>query len=393
MTMRTIVLTLTLFCLAIILRAQVLDNINYTFHYDQNNLPFEMSAVRSANTWTIFYRLQSKDTSKTINEFTIDWERRTSLSDKVGEPLSSELINPTTIHSEDYKLIGKITLPSSNALQIIVAKITDHSTRQLLIYFKTLDPNYPVNAYLKTVSNEPILEPYINKGTLVSIQGFASNDLLTVYYYNDFFPTAAPAFSEGQAKVSKSLKADSVFRTSPDELLNFKSIGLYLVQKDTNSTEGFAFRVEVPGYPKFRRVQDLVGPFIYICTKEEFQRLRMTGSDKKEFDREVLKISGDRERAQDLMRYFFQRVEVANQFFTSYKEGWKTDRGMMLIIYGMPEKIFKFNDREVWMYGKTNFNFVKSSTLFDPDNYVLVRDKKFTADWYEKVDMVRNSHF
>jgi hypothetical protein len=107
----------------------------------------------------------------------------------------------------------------------------------------------------------------------------------------------------------------------------------------------------------------------------------------------VLKISGDRERAQDLMRYFFQRVEVANQFFTSYKEGWKTDRGMMLIIYGMPEKIFKFNDREVWMYGKTNFNFVKSSTLFDPDNYVLVRDKKFTADWYEKVDMVRNSHF
>jgi hypothetical protein len=42
---------------------------------------------------------------------------------------------------------------------------------------------------------------------------------------------------------------------------------------------------------------------------------------------------------------------------------------------------------------KVTFNFVKSSTLFDPDNYVLIREKKFQETWYEKVDLWRNARF
>ena len=97
------------------------------------------------------------------------------------------------------------------------------------------------------------------------------------------------------------------------------------------------------------------------------------------------------------MRNYFKRVEWANYYFTSYKEGWKTDRGMIYILFGLPEELFKFNDREVWNYKspslKVSFTFVKSSTLFDPDNYVLIREKKFQETWYEKVDLWRNARF
>jgi hypothetical protein len=97
------------------------------------------------------------------------------------------------------------------------------------------------------------------------------------------------------------------------------------------------------------------------------------------------------------MKNYFKRVELANLYFTSYKEGWKTDRGMVYIVFGMPDEVFKFNDREVWNYNltkqKLNFSFVKSSSVFDPENYVLLRDSKYQQNWYETIDLWRGSRF
>jgi hypothetical protein len=59
--------------------------------------------------------------------------------------------------------------------------------------------------------------------------------------------------------------------------------------------------------------------------------------------------------------------------------------------------VYRFTDREVWTYKnsmyKVTFDFVKSSTLFDPENFVLVRDKKTQETWYEVVDLWRNARF
>jgi hypothetical protein len=112
----------------------------------------------------------------------------------------------------------------------------------------------------------------------------------------------------------------------------------------------------------------------------------------------ILGVTGDTERAKHFMRTYFRRVELANQYFTSYKEGWKTDRGMIYIIFGLPNQILRFNEREVWeykdaMFKKIEFTFVKSSTLFDPDNFVLIRDKKFQETWYDVIDLWRNARF
>jgi hypothetical protein len=111
----------------------------------------------------------------------------------------------------------------------------------------------------------------------------------------------------------------------------------------------------------------------------------------------VLSVTGDKERAKDLMKSYFRRVELANRYFTSYKEGWKTDRGMIYIIFGLPDEVYQFTDREVWNYKnssyKISFDFVQSSTVFDPDNYVLIRQKKFQETWYEVIDLWRNARF
>jgi len=126
-------------------------------------------------------------------------------------------------------------------------------------------------------------------------------------------------------------------------------------------------------------------------------KVKTAKGDKKIFDKVILGITGDVERAKKFMKNYFRNVELANQYFTSYKEGWKTDRGMIYIIFGVPDEVTKFSDREVWNYKNSShkiaFNFAKSSTVYDPENYVLIRDKKFQRTWYEVIDLWRNARF
>lgn len=136
---------------------------------------------------------------------------------------------------------------------------------------------------------------------------------------------------------------------------------------------------------------------MYISTRQENERLKASKGNKKTFDRIVLSITADTERARRLMRDYFRRVELANRYFTSYKEGWKTDRGMIYIIFGKPDEVFRFDDREVWGYKSDRlnirFNFSEAPNVFDPDNFVLIREKKFEDEWYEVIDLWRNARF
>jgi hypothetical protein len=97
------------------------------------------------------------------------------------------------------------------------------------------------------------------------------------------------------------------------------------------------------------------------------------------------------------MRNYFKRVEIANQYFTSYKEGWKTDRGMIFVVFGLPDAVYRTSASEIWEYAvqgdKVSFTFVRSATLFDPDNYVLIRKKKVEDIWLQAVDLNRNARF
>jgi len=382
---------LTGFVLSIVAHGQALKEINYSYQYDPKaTFSFEMKTVRQTDGWSIFYKLHLRDTVLQFDQFKIEWQTRNNLTDKDGTLISST--PEQNINREERTLYGKLTLGLSDATQVIVAKVANMNIKTLWIYFKELEPNYAENGYLKNEKGEVIFEPYVNTGKAFSMEGFSGASTVIVSFFNHIFPSAAPAFSEGQARVSKVIKPDSIFTATVGQPINFKKRGLYLVQRDTSLIEALAFRIE-ENYPKFARLQELAGPFIYVCTKQEFDRFRQAGADKRQFDKNVISITDDASRAKEFMKYYFQRAEAANMYFTSYKEGWKSDRGMIYLIYGEPQVVYKFFDREIWTYGKLNFNFLKSSTLFDPDNYVLIRDKKFTEPWYEQVDLVRNARF
>ncbi|MDZ7822184.1 MAG: GWxTD domain-containing protein [Candidatus Marinimicrobia bacterium] len=41
----------------------------------------------------------------------------------------------------------------------------------------------------------------------------------------------------------------------------------------------------------------------------------------------------------ELMNEYYYRVQTANQRFSGQREGWRSDRGMIYIIYGEPDAV------------------------------------------------------
>jgi GWxTD domain-containing protein len=375
--------------------AQALQDINYSYLYNPNSpFSFSLRAVQMNTEWRIFYDLTVRTAATSPQRYSIEWSTRTDLDDKQGVLLATDSTNLTN-HVDDQSTYGRLSLPINNSPRIVVAKVLDSEAKQVWFYYELLRPNYPVNGYLTFDEGRPLVKSYHLTEQPFQLHS-AEEGQLIVSYYDHTFPAAAPSFSEAQAPVSTGLAVDTTYFKSDGDQILFDRPGLYLVQKDTAVAKGFGFRL-YNDYPRYQYLENLVDPLIYVCTRQEFERLKKAEDDKKAFDRVILSITGDTERARTFIREYFRRVEWANIHFHSYKAGWKTDRGMTFVVFGIPDEVYRFGDREVWNYNnqlyKVSFDFVRSSTVFDPDNFVLLRNKKYQDTWYSVVDLWRNARF
>src|SRR5690606_19887565 len=115
---------------------------------------------------------------------------------------------------------------------------------------------------------------------------------------------------------------------------------LYFVQDDTTIFNGIAFRLVPSYYPDYKKAEELVLPLIYISTKSEMARLSKSKDVKKALDKYWLDLINNPGRARNIIKSFYDQIESANHFFTTYKEGWKTDQGMIYALYGPPDEVY-----------------------------------------------------
>tara|TARA_Y100000780_G_scaffold207249_1_gene203487 strand:- start:286 stop:798 length:513 start_codon:yes stop_codon:yes gene_type:complete len=143
----------------------------------------------------------------------------------------------------------------------------------------------------------------------------------------------------------------------------------------------------------------MITPLQYICSKEEFVQLNEIKNPKIAIDEFWLsKTKGDKNQAKKIIRTFYKRVEDANTFFTCYKAGWKTDRGMIMIIFGTPNIIYQSIEGESWIYGEKNnvfslnFTFTKMENKFTDNDYQLNRSVYFKNIWNTAQSAWRDGH-
>ena len=280
----------------------------------------------------------------------------------------------------------KITDVHKNVTDIFYVNV-DRSTEQSRNYFNVISPNdsMPVFSYQLAATDSFRI---IYKDTL-------PQHLFVQYYHRDF-PLAATPFSFDYHE-SFDYKPDSTFtiETGSGKIFSFPSEGFYHIQKDTNVKQGLTLFRFHPAFPDLTTPEQLLEPIRYLTTRREFEEMQATKDYKSAVDKFWLDAGGNAERTRYLIKKYYSRVRFANENFTSYDEGWKTDRGIIYIIFGPPHMVYRSSKTEIWIYGEAsaalslNFSFIKVINPFTDNDYMLSRAPAYEPNWYRAVDMWR----
>jgi len=309
---------------------------------------------------------------------------------------------------ESVKLIGPNTFSISIDIKkpnviyaLLKLEISDLETKQksgdeLMIRLtpEKLSDKYAIFNY-KT--NSPLMTSYCHTGDSLNIKDISENQkTLTVFYYKNDFDAAPSPMAVGSHSVStRFLRADSSFQFSSDKIISFNNQGLYFFteQGDTTNTNGIAVYVGDKRFPRLTKASDLLKPIIYISSNEEINEAKKSPEAKKTLDRYWIRLAnGNEDAAKQTIKLYYRRITQANQLFTTYKEGWKTDMGMVYTVFGPPDKITKLKDRQIWTFtqnsnfSEINFTFIKRKNLFSENEFELQRYNEYEPIWFPVVD-------
>jgi len=192
-------------------------------------------------------------------------------------------------------------------------------------------------------------------------------------------------------------EADSTWALDYSGNVSFKpeKVGIYFFQTDTTVMKGKTIINFGDEYPILQKSATLLKTLEYLTTTDEFEDLSKIENKKLAVDNFWLNSTQDENQAKELIRIYYNRVMFANIYFTTYKEGWKTDRGMIYIVFGPPKIVNKKDGYEKWIYSDSKsvktveYEFFKRENKFTEEDYVLKRDLAQKNYWQYAIETWR----
>lgn len=189
---------------------------------------------------------------------------------------------------------------------------------------------------------------------------------------------------------------------SAEQPIMFPNEGIYLCSVSSEAKDGFTFLNLGPDYPSMTNPEHMIEPLAYLATPDELNALRTSARQKAALDDFWIRLGGNVDKSRELIRIYYTRVLYSNYYFTSYKEGWRSERGMIYIIYGPPDKVYKSAEGESWGYKKpvfrsswggrfsvkddyVFFNFRKKDNVFSDNDYFLSRSETLVTFWDQAI--------
>jgi GWxTD domain-containing protein len=338
-----------------------------------------------------------------VNVKLFNMKERKSIVDTATLNLSIVKVNS----AQDYIYDVPLKVEKGNEY-VIEVKILDRLrllTSQAFVQFNTVSEtnryNFKVNTHFeKHKLFTPILriDEYVN---LVYTRGHI--DSLFVSFYKPFKEVPDPPSMLVPEKTLDYEPRQVVALPYSDTLpMMFPKEGIYLCSIDRNLKDGFTFLNLGATYPKFTTPEVMIEPLVYLASEDEMATMHDAPKPKAALDDFWIKCGGNVDKSRELIRIFYTRVVYANYYFTSYKEGWRTERGMIYVIYGPPDKVYKTADGESWGYKKPNvrskwgsrfkladsylfFNFKKRNNIFSNNDFYLSRSETLVTQWDKAV--------
>ncbi len=320
------------------------------------------------------------------------------------------LIDSGSIHLQDYENYGKnnsnlgnfpikIREGYSYVIEITLTDLNNNNSSINLLDIDKWDKLGRQNFYMKASDGLPMVYDYVERDQSYWIIHRDTNiQYAWVKFFKPNLQPARPPMSGGMPN-KRTIKSDSTFKIKFEngisQEMRFTNQGYYHIFIDSTQQKGFSVFQFTTHFPYISFPMQMIMPLRYLSSKTEFNQLISEKDKKKAVDDFWIKIAGNKERARRLIGLYYNRVQQANMLFYSDREGWMTDRGMIFIVFGPPDKVFHDESMETWMYGyqKNNnslkFNFYKTNNPFSNFDYLLDRTPAYSTPWNNSMEIWR----
>lgn len=312
-----------------------------------------------------------------------------------------------TINSnEGFRFYFEVPKSENSPTGIIILEFVDlQESKKHQVSFRIAFAKTKVReeyAIFKENDDFPVINGFVRtneKFQIRSLQNTYSNFYVTKLKHT--YPPAPLPMNISKPVQSKELEVEKTFEVQSNQWQQWEE-GLYIIKQDAKAFYGLGIRVESADFPFIRTQTELTEALAYITLANEFKEIQAAKDIKKAVDSFWLTLTkGNVTQAKEIIKKYYRRIRKVNYLFGSFKEGWKTDMGMIYSIFGEPDEVIWDKDSQKWIYignhnfqagrnySKITFNFLRRPNQFFEDYYVMVRYIEYEEIWNKTVQALR----
>jgi GWxTD domain-containing protein len=303
-----------------------------------------------------------------------------------------------------YRIPLKVEKATEYFVEIKVMDKIRQMMIQAFVPFNTLSDLNMYNFYVRGhFGKNELMRPIVRKDEYLDLVYGKQADSLYISVYKPYLEFPYPPSMVLPEKPGATEPDTMIVVAYSDTLpLMFPGKGIYFCSVSRVVDEGYSIFNFGPEFPNMTTPEAMIEPLAYLANADEMAALRDDPKPKMALDAFWLNCGGNVEKARELVRIYYTRVLYSNYYFSSYKDGWRTDRGMIYILYGPPDKLYKTTDEEKWGYRmpvvKSSwgtrysveedylyFIFKKRPNRFSDNEYSLSRSETVITYWDKAV--------
>ncbi len=401
--MKRLVFTLILtICAQWLFSQSRMSSADVSFLYNQDHeFLIDHRLAQDGNRVKVYVRFILNSGVVKISDYEIQYDIRDSYIDERHVNSATRLDSASLIATGFREFIYSFEFEKTPDQSLIVVEVNNMlRNRKFLIDIpieKSENAQNQPFLIFEAQRNVPYFSRFINLDQSVRLVNVFGNDgKYQIQGVVNNQAVAIPTFDEGRIQASSKIEIDTLYGSIEGEIIKFSTPGYYVINDSKEPSNEMGVLVTDPFYPYFGQFEKMVEPLIFISTNDEFKNLRTARDARTAFEDFVTtRISNGGRIAQDFVKYYYRRVRKSAHLFTSNKDGWKTDRGMVYQIYGNPLQVFRNEKQELWVFsapngGRIRFNFEIVSEENNLLIHRLIRENKFKDSWVDAVTSWRS---
>lgn len=357
----------------------------------------------SVNSTDLLYAKNNGDdnyTARIVVSYTVHPVEYSKLMIDSGHVVMSDVAQPGEKKLLASSMDMDVLNPGRYFLELSFRDLNKMTVSYAILYLDHRGGDSQNNFLLTSPGSEtPLFRNYVDSGETFNLRYYKSNiKKFFVRYYKTKNSPALPPYALERPAPPAGPDSTWWIDLSANPEIRFDKTGCYRFNTDTVSSGGMTVSRFHPGFPEITDVRQLLYPLRYLTMKSEFTEMDTAQNIKRAVDKFWLSCTGSPERAREVIRNYYNRVAAANALFSNEKEGWKTDRGMIYLIFGNPNNVYRNIGTETWTYspdvggGGVNFVFSHSNSGLTDQEFILNRNPDFKFNWIQAVDSWRQGH-